>query len=538
MSSGLKKVAGKGLKKLFNKIKDSKLANLGIGAGVTALIQSSGATSVMTIGFINAGIITIFQGIIIILGAYIGTTVTGVLVSLSSFNFAKYLVLTILIGVILSFFKKEKAKNIGEIFTGFGVLFFGLETMKESIVNGPLKDAFSQMFGAISFPLLLLLVGALFTLLTQSSSATSGIVIVMVAGGALSLTSGLYLVLGATIGTVVVTIVASIGGVQDAKRTAIICLVLRTITALIGTAIVWCIEGLGNNALSNWMIQVFGEGNVGLALALFLVVYNLIFVPALLPFINGSIKIANKVIKDKESESHKRAIKYIDKNMVLYPSVALSQAKREIVHMLNLSKDNLKRGFKMIITKNFDSEELLKDTEEDIDTLNVELTNFLITVSHDATILQEKKVGSYYHTINDIERIGDHAYNFYETAKTMVSEDLDFSEFAKKELKGMFDVVIEMFDVAEDVFTSHRLKELDKLHALEDETDKLKSKLNDAHFYRVAKNKCTNELSPYFSGVIGELERVADHLVNVGYSCINPIGDDEDVSNKLQRKNG
>lgn len=538
MSSGLKKSTGPSLKRLFNKIQNNRFAGLGIGAGVTALIQSSGATSVMTIGFINTGVMTMFQGLAIILGAYIGTTITGVLVSFSSFSFSYFLVLFAFVGVVMSFFKNEKIKNLGEVFTGFGVLFFGLETMKGAF-TGELLTWCQNVFASIDFPLLLLLIGALFTALTQSSSATTGIVIVMCGSGALTLTSGLYIALGATIGTVLVTIMASLSGTIDAKRTALSCLIIRTITAILALAIVWPVEACCGQAISNGLYTLFGgtPGEIPLnatatqfAVAFFMVFYNLIFVTAVLPFMQWFIDLSTKLLPDKEALKKRRAIKYIDNNMLISPSVAIHQAKNEIVNMLDLSEANIKLGYEMAVNTTLDHMDELNEREEDIDNINNELTNFLISLSHaDASMKQEKKIGGYFHIVNDIERIGDHACNFADIAKKMKEADLHFSDTAKTELQEMYDCLIQMFACAREVFITHKIEKLKELHQLEDKTDKLKITLSEGHFTRITNNTCVMELSPFYSSLISDLERVADHLVNVGYAYINPTGDDENI---------
>lgn len=525
MSSGLKKLSGRSVRKLFNKIKDSRFAGLGIGAAVTALIQSSGATSVMAIGFINAGVMSVFQGVCIIFGAYIGTTITGILVSLSSFDFSIYLLLLSVIGVILSFFKNEKVKNFGELFAGLGILFFGLKTMQDAF-NGDLLEGCKAIFAAISNPLLLMLVGAIFTAIIQSSSATSGIVIVMVGNGAIELSSALYVVLGATIGTVIVTMIASIGGSINAKRTAWICLFARLFTALVALAIVWPVEAATSNGLSNGLSSAFGN-NLEITVAMFLVIYNIVFVGILLPFVKPMVNLAERLVKDKKAETRKKTLKYIDNRLLITPSIAIGQAKNEIVHMLKLSQDNLDIGFNMLMTFDFSLRNEIIEREDDIDYINNSLTNFLISLSHDASMKEEKKIGSYFHIINDIERIGDHAYNFYELSDKMYANDLEFSKQAKKELKGMYDVLTQMFVYVKEVFIYHDKEALVKLHSLEEETDKLKNTLSDAHYQRISNNECNVELSPYYSSIISELERVADHLVNIGYAHINPTGDDK-----------
>lgn len=536
MSSGLKKIAGGSLKRLFNRLKNSRFVTIGIGAGVTAIIQSSGATAAMTIGFINAGVMTILQGICVILGAYIGTTITGIIVSFSSFSFSQYLVLTVVVGVILTFFKNPKVKNIGEILAGLGVLFFGLETMQIAFKGdtNELLNAFKTLFQAIDFPLLLLLIGALFTGLTQSSSATSGIVITMALSGAITTDDAFYLVIGATIGTVITTLIASIGGRVEAKRTAWICLVLRTISALLVTVIVWIIEANTSGAIAVWMVSIFG-GNVGFAIAIFLVAYNVITIPLLMPLLNKAIDISSKLIKDKDEINRRKAIKFIDDRMIITPTIALSQAKNEILNMLELSKKNIALGYQAIITQDLSNEEEITEREDSIDYLNKAITDFLIKLSYSSEMHEEKKIGAYFHTINDIERIGDHAYNFLDIAKEMKENDLHFSENATKELNALMAVIDEMFEVTLQVFNTRDYDRLIRLHSLEDETDKMKHDLSTAHFIRITQNKCLPGISPYFTSLLSELERVADHLVNVGYSIINPTGEVTEINYALKK---
>ncbi len=535
MSGGLKKVAGRSLKKFFNKIKNNRLVSLGIGAGVTAVIQSSGATAAMTVGFINTGVITVFQGICLILGAYIGTTVTGIIVSFASFDFAVYLLLAAFVGVVLMFFKNEKIKNIGEILAGFGVLFFGLDTMKAVFTAGSdITTFFQELFISIDFPLLLLLIGALFTCLTQSSSATSGIVIIMVGGGAIPLVSGFYLVLGATIGTVLTTIIAAIGGSINAKRTALVCLIVRILTALIATGIVWIVEFTADKAISNGLLNMFGN-NYQFTVAMFLLFYNLIFIPILLPFVNQFVKLGELLLKDKDQINRKKALKFIDDQMLITPSIALGQAKNEVVNMLELAQANMDIAAEMIFTQNIDKKPELKEREEDIDCINSELTNFLIKLSNVVNLKEEAKIGSYFHSINDIERIGDHAINFLSTTESMIENDMHFSSAAIEELKYMYSIISKMFDVTKEVFTRKKADSLKQLDTLEAETDEAKRRLGFAHFERVTKNQCVADLGGYFTSLVGELERVGDHLVNVGYSITNPIGNVIAVGNSSDK---
>ena len=524
MSAGLKKSTGPGLRRLLKKIRNNRFAGLGIGAATTALIQSSAATSVMAIGFINAGAMTIFQGVCIILGAYIGTTVTGLLASLSSFDISSYFILLAVVGVVLMFIKKEKIKNFGEILAGLGLLFFGLKTMSGAIKESEdLVRAIQSFFQVIDFPLLLMLIGAVVTALLQSSSATSGIAIAMVSTAALGFNDAVYLVLGATVGTVITTLIATVGGNVNAKRTGIICLIIRVTTALIALAIYWPLATSFD--LETIIPGVFGSAS--LAVALILIAYNVIFMLAVLPFVQVFEKLSIKLIRDKDEEKMKKALKFIDRRLLETPTIALMQVKREIINMMELAHANLKLGFNRILEQDSSHDKELIETEDKIDYINNQITDYLIELTHTASLKDEKMIGSFFHVVNDVERIGDHAYNFYDSSLKMVSNDLKFSDTAKAEFREMFAVVDQMFELSFAIFRDQTGTYLKKLHDLENETDNLKNKLSSAHYERIQKNMCKMENSPFYTTLVSELERVADHLVNVGYSIDSPVGDDE-----------
>ena len=521
MSKGLKDAAGRSIRRLFKKIKNNKIAAVGIGAGTTALIQSSGATTVMVVGFLTAGALTFAQGFSLMLGAFIGTTVTGVLVSLSSFSFSIFLMAIAFVGFVLGFFKSEKIKSIGEICVGFGILFFGLEAMKGAFNVPEIQEFLVNFLSSVSFPFLLMLFGALLTAVTQSSSATNGIVIVMVAANPNLLSSGFYLVLGATIGALMPTIIATLKANTLARRVTFSTLACRVLGAVLATALVW----IFSKPLFNWL-GTFPTEDVGMILALFTVIYNIVYVAVMLPLTKPIEKASTKLIKDKDEQRKKDALRYINDNLLNTPSVAVVQVKKEIESMLELSRINMLLGLKMIFTQDLSQAKELEEREENIDFINSAISDYLIKLSAKANIDDAAKIGAYYHVINDIERIGDHAYNFYTMAKRLKNEDLDFSAKAKEEFSSFIKILEEMFVIADKTFMDKDPNDLIKLHELEDQTDKLKEKLGQAHFERIKKNECKNELSPFHSTLLSELERIADHLTNVGYSIVNPTGDD------------
>lgn len=521
MSGGLKKATGKSLKKIFKKTQNSPFVCLGIGSGVTALIQSSAATCVLAVGFINAGVMTLYQGVNIMLGSFIGTTVTGILVSLSSFSIGLYLALIAFVGIVMMFFKKEKVKNFGEVLTGFGLVFLGLDLLKSAFSQADINSATQQLFSSVSFPLLLLLIGIVLTALVQSSSAVTGIAIVMVSSGAIPFSSAIYIALGATIGTCITTLIATIGGTVNAKRSGFISLVIKVVAALIAIAVIWPLS----TPISNFFSTSFGSS--GLGLAMFTLLYSVVFFIASMPLVKPLIKVSERVIKDKDLENKKNLLLYIDDRLLNTPDIAVMQVKNEILHMYNLAMLNFRYGYECLVKGDKTNSGSIADTESNIDYINSKITEYLISLSNKVSKEDSKVVGSYFHVINDIERIGDHAYNFFEHSKTLEENELRFSNVAIKEIDVFFELIMDMSDVTIDIFKNEQYQKLDKLHELEDRSDVLAKELSDNHYKRMTANECNGALSDDFATLISELERVADHLTNIGYSVINPTGDEE-----------
>ncbi|MBQ7250229.1 MAG: Na/Pi cotransporter family protein [Bacilli bacterium] len=521
MSRGLKNAAGKSIRRLFKKIGDNKIAAASIGAGTTAIIQSSGATTVMVVGFLSAGALTFAQGFSLMLGAFVGTTITGVLVSLSSFSFSMFLMALAFVGFVLGFFKSPTVKSIGEVLVGFGILFFGLEAMKTSFNDATIQKALIEMLSTINFPLLLMLIGAVLTAITQSSSATDGIVIIMVAANPSLLSSGFYLVIGATVGALMPTILATLKSGILAKRVTCSILIARILGALLFTVLIWAISV----PLFNWL-ETFPTEDVGMILALFNVIYSLVFILVFLPLSKPMEALAMRLFKDRDAERKKQALRFINDNMLNTPSTAILQVKKEIESMLELSRINFFLGMDAVFTLDLSKAKEIEDREENIDYINEQISDYLIKLSSRANMRDEAHIGAYYHVINDIERIGDHAYNFLEMARSLKDEELAFSDLAKEEFLRFRKILEEMFALSDKIFMNSSTKDLAKLHDLEGQTDTLKDELSNAHFERIKNNQCKNELSPFHSTFLSEMERVADHLTNIGYSIVSPTGDD------------
>ncbi len=520
MSDGLERSASGGMKKLLGKLSNNRFAGVGVGMAVTAIIQSSSATSVMVIGFVNAGIMTLMQATAIIMGANIGTTVTGLIVSLSAFDVSLYASVLSFIGVMMTFIKKEKVKIIGSTLCGLGLLFVGLDAMSGAFNNAEIKNFFEDLLASINFPLLLILVGALFTALIQSSSAATGLIIIMVGQGVIPVENALFIVLGSNIGTCITAILASIGASTNAKRTAFIHLMFNVIGTIIFTIILWIFTKPIVNALA-------GISNTQMQIAWFHVIFNVTTTILLLPFIKYLVKFATFVIKDKKVKAKDKdapKLKFIDELLLSTPSIALMQVQKEIEYMASLSKQNLEKSY-VVLTSQDDSkkDEILK-TEENIDFSNNAITKYLIKLSPNLEASDETRVAGFFHVINDVERLGDHAENFYEIGAQMKEAGLQFSETAQNEIKNMVEKTTEMFDIALNVFTTRNTTKLARLTELEKKVDLMKKDYTASHFNRLATGDCQVEVGAYFFSTISGLERIADHLINVGYSVLNPTG--------------
>lgn len=531
MGDALEKSAGSGMKRLLEKISNNRIAGVGIGAGVTAIIQSSSATSVMVIGLVNAGVMTLMQATPIIMGANIGTTITGVLVALKNdyFNMAMYLLA--FAGVMMGFFKKEKIKIAGNLCCGLGLIFVGLEVMSsEQAFGNPLVESmFTEVFQTINFPPLLILVGIIFTALIQSSSAATGVVITMVGAGVLPLDLALFIILGANIGTCVTALLASVGANANSKRVALIHFTFNLIGTVLFAAIIW----LFKDPIVNLLISVFpGSDPMSLQMrvSLFHVIFNVTTTLILLPFVKQLVNYSCMVIPDKKETEDTLSLKFVDDRLLSMPPVALMQVKKEMDYMLSLVEENTRLAFAAMDTGVVEYSEQVRKNEEIIDFTNKALTNFLIKLSLDVEESNEKIIGSYFHVLNDLERIGDHAENFHEIGVEMISKSISFSEKAMGGIVAMRDSVMSMFAIAKDAFENLNRSKLPALTALEEGVDEMKTDLIASHFARLAEGNCSMDVSPYYSSVILGLERVADHLVNVGYSIVNPTGSQkEDV---------
>ena len=529
LGDALEKSAGGGMKRLLERISNNRLSGVGIGAGVTAIIQSSSATSVMVIGLVNAGAMTLMQATPIIMGANIGTTITGVLVALKNdyFNMAMYLLA--FVGVMMGFVKGEKVKIAGSLCSGLGLVFVGLEVMSsESAFGNPLvEDLFTSIFKTIDHPLLLIIVGIVFTALIQSSSASTGVVITMVGAGVLSLDLALFIILGANIGTCITALLASIGANANSKRVALIHFTFNVIGTVVFTALIWIFR---DNVVSLLVSLFPGADPMSLQMRVsaFHVVFNLVTTCLLLPFVKQLVAYSCLVIKDDDEREESLMLKYVDERLHTMPPVALMQVKKEIEYMFGLVEENINLSLNAVDSGNTENGDRIIENEAVINFTNSALTKFLIKLSSAVEQSDERIIGSYFHVLNDLERIGDHAENFYEISLEMGEKEIAFSTLARGEIDEMRDSIMKMLAISKDAFENLNSSDLTTLTTIEDKVDASKKALIASHFARLAEGNCSMDVSPYYSSIVLGLERVADHLVNVGFSILNPTGSEKE----------
>ena len=530
MGDGLKRGSNAGLRALFAKTGNNSWACYGIGAATTALVQSSAATTVMSIGLVNAGIMTLAQASAFTLGARLGTSVTGILVSLSSISITPILMALAFVGICLVLFvKNDRVVTIGYIMCGLGVLFGGMEMMKSGILDSEKVSAFfKNMFNAIDFPLLLVLVGALFTALIQSSSATTGILISLIGADTLSIDQALFLLIGATIGTCVTALLAAMGATPNAKRVAVFNMLAAIVGVVIVGGLVWIFRSAVVKALAviiskaEWQLSVFG------------VVYSLLASVLLVPLVHPLNKLVTLLVREKAAPQGQGAAGaelrcyYIDDRLLTTPTIAVMQSKREVFHLAGLARDNLERGLKCLLenTDAYDAE--IESEENSIDYITEQVSNYLVTLAGlDLSFSDERTVGTLHHVLDDIERIGDHGVDFGKMRVKMQQAELEFSPEAIRDIRALGDAVSRLFDMALRVFVTGDATLLPQVAALEQEVDDRKKEYASNHLDRLVAGACSAKAGTFFYSAISSLERVGDHLENVAYSIRSITGSSE-----------
>ena len=527
MADGMQKTVGSKMSSFLGMLTNNRFLAVALGALITAIIQSSGATTVMVVGFVSAGVLNLSQAVGVIMGANIGTTITAWIVSMSqlgdAFEVMKpgfYAPAIIGIGALLLVFaKSQKKKTIGEIMIGLGLLFIGLDFMSGSI--NPYTDApiFAKAFEILGGnPLLGMIIGALVTALLQSSSASVGILQTLAMNGIVTTNAAIYITLGQNIGSCVTAMLSSMGGSRTAKRAAVMHLTFNVIGAIVFGSIGFIFFSLR---------PAFAASNINaVQISIFHTIFNLSMTTLLFPFADVLVKISGMVVKEKAEEEPvaedaetAATLKHLDERIFESPAFAVETAALEVVHMGQITYENVVRAIDAVLTVNSDEVETVFKTEQTINNMEKMLTEYLIKVDNlSLTEKQKKVVNNLFYSVSDIERIGDHAENLAEQAQYMVEHGLQFSTTGMDDLKSISDSVLKSFQYAIDARQNGNMEAVRKVSQYEDDVDSQEEELREKHIERLSAGECKASAGVVFLDIISNLERVSDHAYNLaGY---------------------
>lgn len=522
MSDGLEQMAGDRMRSILEFFTKNRFIGMIVGIIFTGIIQSSNATTVMVVSFVNSGLMDLYQATGVILGANIGTTVTGQLIA---FNLSDIAPLFVIIGVVMyMFFNKKTVKKLGVVILGFGVLFMGLCTMSDAMTILKESPQVLYLVQLLKSNVLAILVGFCVTAVLQSSSATVGIIILMANQGLVQYEMCFFLILGCNMGSCVSALAASLSGKKDAKRAAWIHFLFN----IIGSLCIFIILMIGLHPIADTLLA-FSGNNLGRAVANAHTLIKVFEVALLFPFMGWVVKLTYLIIPGEDAKPEDAfELKYIGKGTMTTATTAVVDAIHELQHMGEVARDNLKLSIEALAEKNETKIEEVYRQEAYIDYMNKEITNYLVKANEmDLPTADSKILGGLFHVVNDIERIGDHAENFADSAKERLEKHIDFSDKAVKQLREMTDMVLQELEYALDMFSKQSPEHMKEIVELEDQVDAFEKKLQRSHVKRLSKEKCTPEAGMLYSDALSGLERVADHATNIAFAILEPESVDE-----------
>lgn len=513
LGEGLELAAGAKLKVLLEKMTSNRFAAVLVGFVITTLIQSSSTTTVMVVGFVNTGIMNLTQAIGVIMGANIGTTTTSILVSL---DIGKYAPIAIGIGVFLSMLtKKTTKKHIGLAITGFGMLFLGMTLMKDAMEPLANSPVFSEWLVNANNPFVAILIGTVITAVIQSSAASIGILQALASQGLIPLHFAAYVIYGQNIGTCITALISSIGTKKNSKRTA----VMHVLFNVFGTVIFIILTKL--LPFTDWIESL--TDNTMMQLSLVHIIFNVVSTLIMFPFADKVlVKLACLIVPDKKDSSEDDfKLQFVDNLMINTPPFAVAQVSKEVHRMAGLARQNFSIAAEDLLNKSCDHFDEVQHTEEVINFLNHNITPILVKInSLDLSYSDAKYIGRVFHVINDIERIGDHAQNLEEAAKSRVDEGIEISAEGERELREMYETTLKLIDGSIEAFTSQILdnEKAEQLSEYEASVDDMQTEFEQSHIERLNAHKCNTRAGMLFINTITDFERVADHATNIAWS--------------------
>lgn len=514
MGDGLENAAGAKLKRMLEVLTGNRFLAVLVGFVVTAIIQSSTATTVMVVGFVNAGMMSLAQAVGVIMGANIGTTVTSLLIAL---NFSSVAAAAVLVGVILMLAsKKTVVKNLGAIFTGFGLLFLGIDMMSDSMA--PLRESAGFMNFIVTVsesplrPLFGIILGIVMTAVLQSSSASVGVLQTLAMQGLVPLKFSVFVLFGQNIGTCLTALFSTVGAKKNSKRAAVIHLLFN----LIGTGIFILIALLAPYV--EWIEKLSPDPMAQIAISH--IVFNIVSTVVMFPFANVLVKLSCLLVPGKDDSESEMHCKFIDDRLLNTPPFAVMQVSKEVARMAKLARDNFETSAHALINRSDKDLDKVMENEEVINYLNHHITSYLVKLNAlDITDSDSDYIARVFHAINDIERVGDHAINLAEAAQHNIGEGLKFSDPAREELNQLCGSVVTLLERSMAAFDNQSLSdnEAKELSDLEEHIDDLTLECQDSHIFRLNRKECNTEAGMLYLNTITDFERVGDHAINIAF---------------------
>lgn len=533
MSDSMSRLAHGRLKSMLNKTANNRVAGVGIGAAVTMIIQSSSATTVMVVGLVNAGIMTLFQATAVIMGANIGTTITAWIASLGSLDVSAFLLVLAVVGVFMTMFSKtEKVKVIGNVFAGLGLIFVGLGVMSDSMdpeLHPEIMEVIRNALSVVKNPFLLLLIGVVATGIVQSSSAVTSIVVVLAMSGVLIGGTGdgvYYVIIGSNIGTCVTAIISSIGANPNARRAAVIHLLFNCLGAILFTVFLLCWQPFGTSFSETVLDKIFPATAAGpnyqFQIAFFHTLFNVTCSCIFLPFAKGFVKLANLLVREKKSSDEgapKGLLGDLDERLMRQPSVALAHLYQEAGKMLTYSVSTLTEAFEAFVKKDTSVKQDIQDRNNKLSGANRAAVEYLVKLSASSLVMEdEKTISNMHYVLNDIVRIGELADNVTKYTDHYENDGLIFSAEFISMTQEMFEKIKKLYAACLAAFSERDFSKLQEVDAIEDEIDNYRRKLVNQHIKRLNEGKCQPQSASVFINLVGNLERAADHLTYIAHS--------------------
>ena len=526
MSSGLEAAAGNKMKRILERLTANRFLGVLVGAVITAVVQSSSATTVMVVGFVNSGMMSLQQAVWIIMGANIGTTITGQLIALDVGALAPLFAFA---GVaMIVFIKKTSWHHYGQIVAGLGILFIGMEMMSSSMMPLRESEAFISLITKFSNPVLGILVGMVFTAIIQSSSASVGILQALAAGGLIGLDGAVFVLFGQNIGTCITAVLASIGTNRNAKRTTIIHLLFNIIGTTIFTVVCLTLPLVQ-------VVEAFTPGNAQAQIANMHTLFNVVTTLLLLPFGTGLAALATRILPERESEKleGRMGLLYIKpmetaaEYQVGTSAIALHGIRSELVRMAEMTGQNVKESFQAVLDGNSALLSEVEQREDYIDYLNKEISSFISDrISYETNTEDSARLSAFFKISGNLERIGDHAMNICEYTQLLKRKNIHFSEDARAELRKMQNVCLEAIDILETEPGVDVDRWLERAASFEQKIDDMTGEFRDSQLDRMRRGTCSDEGGIIFSELLTDFERIGDHILNIGQEIsLGAVGD-------------